>query len=311
MTITASAPGSVMITGEHAVVYGHPAIVCAIEQRVTVRLKTLDVPELQITSEIAPPAQIALQDLPVEGPYRFVSQAVALYRDHLSAGIALEITSQIDPTLGLGSSAAVTIATLGALKQLTNGTVDLHAQALGIVRTIQGRGSGADLAASLHGGMIAYQLPAEMTSGVPGADQHATCRPLPSPPQLSLRYAGYKTPTAEVLATIAAQMRGNEARFDRLYARMGRCAQATTDAALARDWDSFSELLQDYQVLMQDLGVSDPTLDQIITEAMVTPGVRAAKISGSGLGDCVVALGDVAPGFRAAPLAVKGLVTHD
>lgn len=311
MTLIASAPGSVMITGEHAVVYGHPAIVCAIEQRVTVRLTPLDAPELHIASEIAPDAQFDLAQLPQDGPYRFVLRAVALYRDQLPHGLRLNITSQIDPTLGLGSSAAVTIATLGALTHLTGGKADLHTQALGIIRAIQGRGSGADLAASLHGGMIGYQLPQTLLGGVPPKGAAAQITPLPSPPQLSLRYAGYKTPTAEVLAKIAAQMQGHEARFTRLYTRMGHSARAATDAALARDWDSFAEHLQDYQSMMEELGVSDPTLDQIIADAVAHPGVMAAKISGSGLGDCVVALGDVAPEFRAAPLAVKGLLTHD
>lgn len=311
MTLTASAPGSIMITGEHAVVYGHPAIVCAIEQRITVTLEPLDTAVAEITSEIAAPETHPLDALPQDGPYRFVLRAIALYRDQLKTGLRLTITSQIDPTLGLGSSAAVTIATLGALAHLTGGSADLHAQALGIIRAVQGRGSGADLAASLTGGMIAYQLPPEMLTGVPDATQRAAIIPLPSPPQLSLCYAGYKTPTAEVLAKIATAMEGNAAKFERLYTQMGNSAQAAIDTALARDWPHFAEHLSDYQHLMEALGVSDETLDKIIAEATAHPGVLTAKISGSGLGDCVVAMGDIAPGFRAAPLAVKGLLTHE
>ena len=49
---TVSAPGSVMITGEHAVVAGYRAIVCAIDQRIRMRVTPLDEPEVQITSSI-------------------------------------------------------------------------------------------------------------------------------------------------------------------------------------------------------------------------------------------------------------------
>merc|ERR1711865_1201575 len=72
--------------------------------------------------------------------------------------------------LGLGSSAAVTVATLGLLHELTNqeatapllkSKVRLHTAALKLTRQLQGRGSGADLAASLHGGLLGYQLPPE------------------------------------------------------------------------------------------------------------------------------------------------------
>lgn len=312
-SVTVSAPGSIMITGEHAVVYGHKAIVCAIDQRITVQATPLPAPQLEIQSEIAPPLLVDMNNLPSDGPYRFVLRAVSLYRAALPHGLRLTITSHIDPTLGLGSSAAVTIATLAALAHMTDSTPDaLHSQALGIVRAVQGRGSGADLAASLKGGMVAYQLPPFMLSGVPEKTHQADIATLPTPDTpLSLRYAGYKTPTAQVLAKIAAAMKNNEEIYSKLYDRMGRRAQAAITAAHSGDWGAFSEHLTSYQSLMEQLGVSDEVLDQIITQARTNPGTLAAKISGSGLGDCVVALGAVPPGFTPAPIAMKGVLIHD
>ncbi len=58
---------------------------------------------------------------------------------------------------------------------------------------------------------------------------------------------------------------------------------------------------------MVELGVSDPTLDDLITRARGSEGVRAAKISGSGLGDCIVAFGPATDHHMAAHLATQGL----
>lgn len=293
-----------MITGEHAVVYGHPAIVAAIAQRITVQLVPRSDRVVSISSQIAPKQHISLADVAPEGPYRFVLAAVLAYRDQLATGLDITITSQIDPTLGLGSSAAVLVACLRGLAAVTQMPLDgLHGTALGIVQQLQGRGSGADLAASLHGGMISYQN---------GADMHqAVITPLPTPPQLSLCYVGYKTPTGEVLRRVAEACLGRETEFDALYAAMGATASQTIAAARAADWAQVGALLNAYQDHMRALGVSDDALERLLVGAHKTLNVLGAKISGSGLGDCVLALGTQPDGFTPAVIAPKGAFLHD
>ena len=66
-----------------------------------------------------------------------------------------------------------------------------------------------------------------------------------------------------------------------------------------------------YQLLMEDLGVSDAKLDQMIRDARRHQGLLAAKISGSGLGDCILAFGDVPEGFTPVKFADTGLLFHD
>jgi mevalonate kinase len=299
--ITASAPGSIMITGEHAVVYGHRAVVAAVEQRVTVTLTERADRMVRIVSQISDPLEAPLDALPKSRDYRFVLACIKAHHARIPAGFDLIITSQIDPTLGLGSSAAVTIAVLGALGAFSGADrTDLHPTAVSIVQDIQGRGSGADLAASLTGGMISYRAPPD-----------AQINRLPSPPVLALRYAGYKTPTAEVLALIAKRMQGNTQTYKDLYAEMGAEAERAIAAAKAGDWPGFATSLTEYQTLMEQLGVCDQTLAQIIADARRDGGLLAAKISGSGLGDCVVALGSVPEGFTKAELATEGLIIHE
>ncbi len=244
--------------------------------------------------------------LPQGGPYKFVLAALEVHKNAIASGCDLDIRSEIDPTLGLGSSAAVTIAMLGALSYCSGPikTKQLHHDALKIVRSIQGRGSGADLAASLVGGLISYRAPTPENT-------NAEISPLPLPQvPVSLRYCGYKTPTAEVLRLISERRVGQEAFFDALYKRMGEAAEKAIQAAQAND-AAFYTALSAYQDLMGELGVSDPTLDQIVADATRAPETLAAKISGSGLGDCVVAFGPTPVDFRPVTIATQGLVVHD
>jgi len=344
-TLQVSAPGSMMVTGEHAVVYGQPAIVCAIEQRVQVSVSTLETRIAEVHSTIAAPVTMSLDNIVIDGPMKFVLAAISHYADKLQCGMRINITSEINHTMGLGSSAAVTAASLAAIDILVrdNPALDklkhdlptsseqaksklpdiagLHKTGLQITRSIQCRGSGADLAASLHGGMIAYQLPStgdrsagnrspgngSAGNGVVDNCRNASMQLLPMPPLLSLRYVGYKTPTAEVLARIAAAREGNEQYYDDLYQLMGDCAAATISAAQSNNWNSFGNYLQQYQNHMQALGVSDDALEQLISDARRNPETMAVKISGSGLGDCVVALGSVPDGFTRLTVASEGL----
>ncbi|MEM9357142.1 MAG: galactokinase family protein [Pseudomonadota bacterium] len=314
--IIASAPGSIMITGEHAVVYGHPAMTCAIDQRVSVTIKPTETGYVEIISEIAPIERLSLNEpISLEGPLRFVRSAIATCQDGLSGGLRLEIASSINPNLGLGSSAAVTIAALGALSAASNAPAaaatgpSLHHKSLRIVRQLQdGRGSGADLAASLQGGLIEYQLIQHDDESRIDPDVSARFSRLPDPPPLSLRYAGYKTPTGTVLAQIAKRMEGRDQEFTQLYARMGKEASVAISAARAHDWDRVAQSMNHYQLLMAELGVSDNTLDKIVESACQDPTVMAAKISGAGLGDCVVAMGALPDGFTPMNIAQSGLV---
>ena len=298
-----SAPGSIMITGEHAVVYGHPAIVCAIDQRITIVFKARKDRQVRVTSEITEATEITIEDARAEGPLRFVFGAVERLAAELPHGFDIEIKSDINPTLGLGSSAAVTVAMFAGLLKFI-GADDLeppkiHQLALELVRKIQGRGSGADLAASAFGGLSHYQIATEDTS--------AKVERLPDPGPMSLCYSGYKTPTGVVLEKIASEMRTNPAHYQTLYARMGDVAQKTIDAARQTDWPTFHQSIDAYQHLMAELGVSDDKLDELIVAARKHAGVKSAKISGSGLGDCIVAFGDCPPTHTPAILAIDSV----
>ena len=286
MQLTASAPGSLMVSGEHAVVYGAPAIVCAIAARVRIHLRSRTDRRILIHSALADHAT-DLDTLADHPKLRFI--LAALRQAPPVCGLELDIVSNIDPTLGLGSSAAVTATLIALLARLRGEAFDpaaLHRAAHRTILAVQKRGSGADLAASLAGGMVAY---------TPATDTAPACiSALPLPPTgLSLRYAGYKTPTAEVLAHIAARTAADPPRFQEIYTHMGENCAATITAIERGDWPDAYRLLNGYQTLMAALGVCDAV--QAVHLAAAYPYAHAVKISGSGLGDCILAFADTPP----------------
>lgn len=284
--ITTSAPATIMITGEHAVVYGYPAIVAAIEYRLSVCLRQTNDGQLRIYSQLGDYSAPMLALSP-SAVHRVVLLAIEAFLPEFRAGLTLSIHSDINTTQGHGSSAALTIATLAALTLASGKTIDypsLHTQALMLTRNLQGLASGADLAAALYGGLIGYAL---------NETAPATVIPLPKPPALlSLCYSGYKTPTAQVLALVADKMRKKPDIYQMLYQDMGSLSQQSITYAQAQNWQGFYASLNAYHPLMQQLCVSDVKLDALIAQARACSATLASKISGSGLGDSILCFTD-------------------
>jgi mevalonate kinase len=282
--IEVTAPGSIMLMGEHAVLFGEPALACAVEARLTVTLVPRSDRRVLIDSALGQYSG-SLDELSSMPELAFVLAVIAGYQSQLQRGFELSIRSGFSHTVGLGSSAAVTAATTAALAAYAGQSTDpetLFARALTAVHQVQhGRGSGTDLAASLYGGVIGYDMaPAQV-------------RPLSGLPPIALYYSGYKMKTPEVLARVEQKAARQPELFAGLYRLMGQTSQAAEKAVNHQDWDGLGELMNLYQGLMDALGVCDATLAQMIYRLRAEPGVLGVKISGSGLGDCVLALGRV------------------
>ncbi len=296
--ITASAPGTLMLMGEHAVLHGELAIACAVDQRIHVTLENQAERRLSIDSALATYDQ-PLEQLIDHPDLRFVIEAVRARVGAMTSGIRLKIESQFSHQVGLGSSAAVTVAATAAIQQWLRGGFDrrqVFDDALATMLAVQGRGSGTDLAASTYGALIAYRVdPLEII-------------PLYSVPEIGLYYSGYKTPTPEVLSRVASEYNQLPELYDALYRLMGEVTAEAMAAAADRDWPKLGLLMNYYQGLMESLGVNDRTLSDMVYR-LREQGVLGAKISGSGLGDCVISLGgspalDASMPYRSLPVKV-------
>ena len=295
--ILASAPGTLMLLGEHAVLHGSQALVLAVDKRIRVELTPLQQPHLLIESGLGQ-YQAPLAQLDDHPDFGFVLAAVRQSQARLPSGLRLRIESDFSHLVGLGSSAAVTVAVVAALNRWIDPDADqegLFEQARAVMLAVQGRGSGADLAAAVEGGMVAYH-------------QSGTRQKLPGLPPIGLYYCGYKLKTPLVLAQVADAAEQMPELYQQLYRLMGRCAEQACEAASTSDWPQLGRLMNYYQGLMDTLGVNDAKLSAMVYALRCSEAVLGAKISGSGLGDCVISLGlpsELAAGFDVEAIPVR------
>ncbi|MCV6590641.1 MAG: mevalonate kinase [Marinobacterium sp.] len=284
-TIKVSVPGSIMLMGEHAVLFGHRALACAVDKYIHLWLETRSDGLVVIDSALAHYCA-PLNDLADEPALSFVLAAIVQQQSALLSqqpgGFSVRIESEFSHTVGLGSSAAVTVATVAALRYLLQSGPDralLLNEALSVVHQVQGRGSGTDLAASIYGGLIGYTVEPRQVKRLPGL------------PPIALYYAGYKTRTPDVLRKVEDSSRSQTALYAELYHLMHQTTAAAETAIEDQDWLELGKLMNIYQGLMDALGVCDATIADMIYRLRRAPDVVGSKISGSGLGDCVIALG--------------------
>jgi mevalonate kinase len=298
MLFKASAPGSMMLMGEYAVLHDKPALVCAIDKRVEVTLTPRTDDLIRIESDRLGLYQVFLKDLAVEKPFKFISAAIKHYHAKINTGFDLKITSQFSHQVGLGSSAAVTVATLAVLIQwlkLRMGPTDLIRIARTVVREVQGGvGSGADVAASVMGGVVLFQA------------QPLSVEKIAMSLPLIAYYAGFKTPTPEAIARVKTRFESNQALFRHLCQAIAECVVTATAALKNQNFRLLGELMSLHQGLHHALGVNLPVLANITDALCAEPHVFGAKISGSGLGDCVIGLGKLT-GDLSLPATLTGV----
>jgi mevalonate kinase len=181
-------PGKLIISGEHAVVYGNPALAAAIDRYVQVRLAMLEEPIIQFAfAEYTQPLvsltfpefwqaieklqQRYQQFLQGECPvteittqlYDLPLYALGLFiqhtKTHLTQGMRITISGDLPMGYGLGSSAAVVVGILriASLAFAQPCTLDEMQQLAVQVENLQhGRSSGLDPSICLHGGVVLY-----------------------------------------------------------------------------------------------------------------------------------------------------------
>ena len=276
---TASAPGSLMLLGEYAVLYGKKAIVCAIDKRIHVTLQPRRDEQLMIHSALGE-YTASIHHITMEPPLQFVLGTLQSHR--LPQGCEITITAEFAGDLGLGSSAAVTVALSKALNQWLQRTLSqeqLWRETKAIMTRVQGNGSGADLAASIYGGTLAFQNnPLQIT-------------PLQYSPQLCVIYSGKKTITTQAIHIVAERREKNPKFFQQLDKQIHQISMQAIPAINQQNWKTLGALFNEAQTHMNTLGVSNTVLEDIIQTLRRQPTVCGAKISGSGLGDCVIGLG--------------------
>ena len=293
----ASAPGKLMLIGEHAVLCGRRCIVCAVDQRIQITVRPRRDDKISIDSVLGR-YQTDLNRPHIDETFRFITTTIDQHKEFLNFGFDLTIESDFDATFGLGSSSAVTAAMTTAIFHMAGlelEQIKIFDHSLTTVRTVQGSGSGADLAASVFGGMLLYRyMPNEIV-------------PLRHIHPITVVYSGSKMPTTKVIRLVEKKYKTFPTIFNGIYDAMDKSAESAASAINESNWPAVGNLLDINQGLMDAIGVNNQQLSRIVNSMREDAGILGAKISGSGLGDCVVGLGkpraDI--GFHTIPIAMS------
>jgi mevalonate kinase len=268
--VTVSAPGKIMLFGEHAVVYGQPCIVTAVNERLHVSVE---------------PAAALSFDTPHTNDTRFLEAAVHTAKKLFSLNdLAVKITTHngFSSVKGFGSSSAVTVATIAAMAQYTHHTIsdrELFDAAYTTVLSVQGVGSGFDVAAATYGGTLLFTKGGETLSPLV----------LPSSLPLVIGYSGVKADTAALIRAVEQRMNNQPEEISPLLSSIGSLVKEASVVLQRGEWETVGRLMNKNQEYLQSLGVSSIVLDELIA-ASLAAGAYGAKLSGAGGGDCMIAL---------------------
>lgn len=271
--------GKVILLGEHAVVYGYPALAAALDRGVTMQAVPtpaggplrLDVPvwDLAVTAG-------ALDD------HHPVGRALGAIADHLAIGrpaVSLIGESQIPIGAGLGSSAAMAVAVTRALLVWAKRKEDpaVITEAAGASEGIvHGRASGVDVALALAGGIGVFRK----ASGL---------RKLALTTPLRILVAATTEPrnTSDMIQRVTDATHGK--KEDARLAELGSLTDTGTTALLGGDYAGLGAAMNRAHAVLAGLGVSTPKLD-VLCDAARTAGAHGAKLTGAGGGGAIIAI---------------------
>ncbi|WP_146417506.1 mevalonate kinase [Haloarcula hispanica] len=294
--VTSSAPGKVYLFGEHAVVYGEPAVPCAIERRVHVTATEIDeglrihANDLQLdgftveyTGDGESHPDVDVAESLVEAGMGYVNEAVAQARDAADApeaGFEISVEGDIPLGAGLGSSAALVVAAIDAATRELG--VELPAseiadRAYQVEHEVQdGQASRADTFCSAMGGAVRVE----------GND----CRRLDGIDTLPfvIGYDGGAGDTGALVAGVRTLRDEYDFAADTVTA-IGDIVREGEAVLETGDYERLGELMDFNHGLLSALGVSSRSLDSMVWAAR-DADAHGAKLTGAGGGGCIVAL---------------------
>lgn len=278
----AFAPGKIILFGEHAVVYGRPALavpVTQVQAEVDVRDSAragvwVEAPDVGLHAEL----NTLASDHPVAA---VIHNLFFLLRVVPFPNLEIDISSSIPVASGLGSGAAVTVALSRALAAHIGHSMsdeDVNAFAYEIEKLHHGTPSGIDNT------VITYARPVYFVRGQP-----IEIFKVREPFTILIADTGIAAPTRESVGDVRRLWFDNKSRWETVFDRIAEVSFTARRALEAGKWQVLGELMDENHALLQKLTVSSPELDRLV-EAARSAGALGAKLSGGGRGGNMIAL---------------------
>lgn len=279
----AHAPGKVILFGEHAVVYGQPAVAAPVlDVRATAVVK--DAPPGSGVTVTAPDLNrtFNLFDAPHNDPLRvIVSGALARLGTGTRVDLEISVSSTIPIARGLGSGAAISTAIVRALSKHLDQWLTSRAVS-GLVfeteKIYHGTPSGIDNT------VIAFEKPLYFIK-----NKVSEIFWVQSPFQLLIGDTGLVSPTKVAVADLRAAWEQNPEHYEEIFEEIGTLAHMGREAVKAGDVEGIGRLMNANQKLLRLLDVSSPELERLI-EAAQEGGALGAKLAGAGRGGNMIAV---------------------
>ncbi len=267
-----SAFGKVILCGEHAVVYGHPAVAGALSLTVRAQAEPaaetrLELPDWQLDVRAGDDSQLGR----------------ALLRICSELGgqpLAFQASADVPLGVGLGSSAALSVAltragaaALGKMLELA----EVERIANRAEEIFHERPSGIDVALAARGGLGWFSRADGFTA--------ISCQPV----RIAIALSGQPKDTGARVADVAARRARAPEAIDRVLADIGALSRQAIDALREHRPDDLASAVRDNQRLLASLGVSTLLLDELVALALAA-GSPGAKLTGAGGGGAVIAL---------------------
>jgi len=279
------APGKIILFGEHAVVYGKPAIAIPVKNvSATARIIPdisskpghihIQAQDIQLDSDYSDLAE----DHPLSAAIRLTLQKVSPV--HIPS-FTVQISSTIPISAGLGSGAAVSIALIRVLSSFLGSplpTEEVSNLAYEVEKIHHGTPSGIDNT------VIAYEKPVYFRRGKP-----IQILKVKSPTCWVIADSGEKTPTYETVSAVREKHIANPEKYNAIFQDIGDITRRAKTALIQGEFTALGQLMNENQSLLEKLDVSSPMLNTLIASAR-SAGASGAKLSGGGRGGNMIAL---------------------
>jgi len=285
----ASAPGKLMLFGEHAVIYDRPCLVTAVNKRISVEVSEndkdeilIDAPDVGISKYHCLLHNLGKQKKIPKG-IRFVEQGlVNFYKEYgIKKAVKIKTKSEFSSKFGFGSSSAVTVALLAAMAKLWGvrmGKQKLFSLAYKTVLDVQGVGSGFDLATAIWGGTIYFVTGGKVISPIKIKNW-----------PLVAGYTGIKADTPTLVRKVNRLYEKYPKIVNQIFDDIAQIVKKAKKEAIKQNYKALGELMNINQGLLDSLGVNISQLSRLNSAAR-NAGAYGAKLSGAGGGDCMIAL---------------------